>query len=106
MKRRDKAGGKAVKPKRYKPMTRHNASKERSISSLAAGNQANVEPLARELEAALEQQAATSEVLKVISSSAMHLQPVFEAIARSSVALCEATYGVVYRFDGEMISVA
>src|SRR5262249_32879937 len=38
--------------------------------------------------------------------SAMHLQPVFEAIARSSVALCEATYGVVYRFDGEMISVA
>jgi two-component system, NtrC family, sensor kinase len=35
----------------------------------------------------------------------MDLQPVFETIASRSVALCGATYGVVYRFDGEMIYV-
>jgi class 3 adenylate cyclase len=43
-------------------------------------------------------------VLRVISRSATDLRPVFEAIAHNSVNLCEATYGVVFRFDGEMIS--
>jgi class 3 adenylate cyclase/putative methionine-R-sulfoxide reductase with GAF domain len=59
--------------------------------------------LLSELRQSLEQQTATSEVLRVISSSATDLRPVFEAIAHNSVNLCEATYGVVFRFDGEMI---
>ena len=41
----------------------------------------------------------------VISSSPGELQPVFETIASRSVNLCGATYGIVFRFDGEMISV-
>jgi signal transduction histidine kinase len=41
----------------------------------------------------------------VISSSATDLQPVFESIAGRSVSLCGAAYGIVYRFDGELISV-
>ena len=53
----------------------------------------------------LEQQTATSEVLQVISSSPGELQSVFETIASRSVNLCGATYGIVFRFDGEMISV-
>ena len=61
--------------------------------------------LLNELRESLQQQTATADVLKVISSSATDLQPVFETIASRSVALCGATYGVVYRFDGEMISV-
>jgi class 3 adenylate cyclase/putative methionine-R-sulfoxide reductase with GAF domain len=60
--------------------------------------------LLSELRQSLEQQTATSEVLRVISSSASDLRPVFEAIAHNSVHLCGATYGVVFRFDGEMIS--
>src|SRR5262249_18524319 len=40
-----------------------------------------------------------------ISSSAADLQPVFESIATRSVSLCGAAYGVVYRFDGQLISV-
>ena len=60
--------------------------------------------LLNELRQSLEQQTATSEVLRVISSSATDLRPVFETIAHNSVHLCGATYGVVYRFDGEMIS--
>jgi two-component system, NtrC family, sensor kinase len=59
----------------------------------------------RELHEALEQQSATSEVLRVISSSVAGLQPVFETIAHNSVNLCGATYCMVYSFDGEMISV-
>ena len=60
--------------------------------------------LLSELRQSLEQQTATSEVLRVvISRSATDLRPVFETIAHNSAQLCGATYGVVFRFDGEMI---
>jgi GAF domain-containing protein len=55
---------------------------------------------------ALDQQTATSEILRVISSSPTDIQPVFEAIAQSSVRLCEGQYCTVYRFDGELIHAA
>jgi hypothetical protein len=57
----------------------------------------------RELVAALEQQTATSEILDVISRSPTELQPVFDAIAERAVRLCDALFGSVYRFDGELI---
>ena len=60
--------------------------------------------LLSELRESLQQQTATSEVLRVISSSATDVQPVFETIIHNSVNLCGATYGIVFRFDGEMIS--
>ena len=52
---------------------------------------------------ALEQQTATSEILRAISSSPTDVQPVFDAIARSSARLCEAVDAVVYRMDGESL---
>jgi GAF domain-containing protein len=62
--------------------------------------------LQRALSDALEQQAATSEILRVISSSPTHVQPVFDAIARSAVRLCDARFCAVYRFDGELLHLA
>jgi two-component system, NtrC family, sensor kinase len=50
-----------------------------------------------------EQQAATAEILRVISSSPADLRPVFQAIIESSVRLCGAQFGSVYRFDGERL---
>ena len=58
--------------------------------------------LTRELSQALEQQAATSEVLQVISSSAGKLEPVFQAMLAHATRLCEANFGVLYRFDGHV----
>ena len=55
---------------------------------------------------ALEQQTATSEILRVISSSPSDVQPVFDAISKSAVALCDAQNGTVIRFDGQLIHVA
>jgi len=52
---------------------------------------------------ALEQQTATSEILRVISHSPTDVQPVFDAIAESSVRLCSADYGSACGLEGDMI---
>jgi signal transduction histidine kinase len=50
----------------------------------------------------LEQQTATGEILRVIAGSQTDLQPVFAAIARSSVRLAEAKFSLVTRYDGNV----
>jgi GAF domain-containing protein len=55
-----------------------------------------------DLTESLEQQTATSEVLRVISSSQGELQPVFEAILANATQMCEAKFGNLTLYDGEM----
>ena len=59
--------------------------------------------LLNELRELLEQQTATSEVLSVISSSPGELEPVFAAMLRNAVQLCDAKFGNIYRWDGEAL---
>jgi len=59
-----------------------------------------------DLSESLEQQTATSEVLRVISSSPTNVQPVFDTIAESAVRLCDGQFSFVMRFDGKVMDFA
>src|SRR5262249_36759740 len=62
--------------------------------------------LFNETKEALDRQTAMSEILRVISGSPTDVQPVFDAIAREAMRLCSASYGVVGRYDGQLLHLA
>jgi class 3 adenylate cyclase len=110
MKRVSTAGGKAANAGRRKATTpqprQSNAAPGRRVTATA--QETEIARLTRELvEArkqlaeAREQQTATSEVLKVISSSSGDLQPVFEVMLANATRLCKAKFGVMYRSEGD-----
>src|SRR5262245_58725485 len=70
--------------------------------SAATGDQ-SAEELRRELAEARDQQAATAEILRVISSSPRDLQRVFAEIAASAARLCDAYDAVIRQVDGEVL---
>jgi signal transduction histidine kinase len=65
---------------------------------------ATVRDLEKRLAEALARETTTSEILRVINQSKTDLQPVFEAIVRSATQLCEATFAVLHRFDGQVVT--
>ena len=105
MKRRSKAGGEPIQVRRRKTPEpkRRNAPKAIQRSKSGSGEETEVARLAHELSEALARQAATSEVLQVVSGSPGDPQPVFEAVLENAVRLCDAKFGTINRWDGDAL---
>ena len=100
----------ATTPKKHpkKSKVTPTASRVESLSQLKktiVAQEKTIATQARELRQALEQQTATSEILRVISSSPTNLQPVLETILADAVRLCESHNGAIFTFDGEVFHV-
>jgi two-component system, NtrC family, sensor kinase len=102
------SSGKPAKARPRKALTAkgRKASKAVTRRGSSPGAHAEVARLTRERDEALAQQAATADVLEVISSSPANLDAVLETILANATSLCEANFGVLLLYEGAQFRVA
>lgn len=116
MARPQKAGGKRGSAARTQKASRAKGGNYKTRSQKTSGSSKNasrakplitekrqIERLARELEEVRQQQAASSRVLHIIGASPGALTPVFQAIVKSAVEVCQARFGAVFRMEGGLL---
>jgi class 3 adenylate cyclase/transcriptional regulator with GAF, ATPase, and Fis domain len=104
MRRRSKAGSKAIKAGRHKATPiRSSQPKAPAGRSAKTSGETETARLAGERDEALEREAAMSKVLAAISSSPTDLQPIFQVIVESAVELCKAPNASVFLREGDTL---
>ena len=106
MKRCSRAGGKPAKTPRRTIVSqeqRRSPKRLRSRNSSGAGQETEVARLRRELNEAVEQQTATTDVLRVISSSPGQLEPIFRTMLEDAVRILEAKFGTLFLCEGNLV---
>ena len=106
MRRRSKSIGGSAKTRLRKKVTqkrRHGSITQRPRASRTVRPGTEIDSLTREMSTIAEQQRATTEVLKLISSSSGDPQQVFANILASAARLCDADNGAINRWDGEAL---
>ena len=102
MRQRSKTGGKAIKTQRRKAFA---PKATRGRGSPASGKETNIARLTRERDEALEQQTATSDVLRVISGSRGELELVFNAMLENATRICGAKFGTLLLREGDVFRI-
>src|SRR5262252_7944837 len=97
MRRRSRASSKLAKARSRKAKAPNAV---RHSSSSASGQEREFVRLRRERDEALERETATSEVLHLISKSPGNLETAFRSILKNATRICEAKFGILYRYDG------
>ena len=105
MKQRFRTGPKPAKARQRKAAALKRRNAPTAVPRPSAASK-DVEGLKRDLREALEQQAATSEVLNAISSSTGDLEPVFAAILTNATRICAANFGVLTLYESGQFRVA
>src|SRR5262245_40315465 len=95
--------GESTKPARDRRTPRPKARKTPTAHASTDYSPEQFDRLQRERDEALDQLAATSEVLQVISSARGDLEPVFQSMLLNAVRICEAKFGTLYRTEGDSI---
>src|SRR6516164_5520236 len=95
MRRRSRASSKLAKARSRKAMPKRRIATVRAESESAR--------LSRERDEALERVKATADVLRVISSSAGQLEPIFQAMLENAVRICGANFGVLFLREGDAL---
>src|SRR5262252_6136197 len=105
MRRRSRASSKPTKARSRKTVAPRaaNTPKTGSRRSATADHKTKIARLERQLSESLEQQAATSEVLQIISSPQTSVTAVLDAVAANAVRLCEAVNATIYLRDGDAL---
>src|SRR5215831_6261454 len=105
MRRRSRAGSKLANARSRKTVAPRAAKtpKTGSRRSATADHKTKIAWLEQQLSESLEQQAATSEVLQIISSPQTSVTAVLDAVAANAVRLCEAVNATIYLRDGDAV---
>jgi GAF domain-containing protein/CheY-like chemotaxis protein len=110
VRRRGTVSRKPAKTQNRKPTMPKHSDKPKVAGPRNFSKQTDLARLTHELAEAqkhiaegLEQQAATSEILRVIRSSPSNVQPVFDAVAESAARLCESFDSAVWRREGDRL---
>jgi hypothetical protein len=109
MKKRSRAGGKPAKARPRKALKLKGRKESKAVprrGSAPAGQETQVAQLTRERDEALEQQAALSDVLRVISNSPGDVQPVLDSVAKHAAHICEAHVVDLFIVDNETFRIA
>jgi two-component system NtrC family sensor kinase len=105
LREKDLVGVVGIWRREVQPFTEQQVALVRTFADQAAIAIENAR-LLNELRESLQQQTATADVLRIISSSPGELESVFDAMLENAVSLCEAKFGSLFLYDGEVFRTA